>query len=59
MEWIKNKLQLYSTKIYIQYFMINHNGKNIEKECMCVFVYVYIYAHTHTYIYIKLNHSAV
>ena len=26
-EWINNKIQLYSTKNYIQYPMINHNGK--------------------------------
>ena len=26
-EWINNKVLLYSTGNYIQYFLINHNGK--------------------------------
>ena len=26
-EWINNKVLLYSTETYIQYPMINHNGK--------------------------------
>ena len=26
-EWINNKVLLYSTENYIQYLMINHNGK--------------------------------
>ena len=35
-EWINNKVLLYSTWIYIQYPVINHNGKEYEKE------YIYI-----------------
>ena len=32
-EWINNKVLLYSTENYIQYPMINHNGKGyIEKK---------------------------
>ena len=31
MEWI-NKVLLYSTENYIQYPLINHNGKESEKE---------------------------
>ena len=27
MEWIKDKVLLYSTENYIQYPMLNHNGK--------------------------------
>ena len=27
MEWINNKGLLYSTKLYLQYPVINHNGK--------------------------------
>ena len=42
-EWINNKILLYSTENYIQYPVINHNGKEYEKEC--------IYIHTHIYIY--------
>lgn len=33
-EWIKNKVLLYSTENYIQYLVINRNGK--EHICMCV-----------------------
>ena len=37
-EWINNKVLLYSTGSYIQYPVINHNGKEYEKEYiyMCV-----------------------
>ena len=38
-----NKVWLYSTGNYIQYPVINHNGKEYEKE----------------YIYVKLNHFAL
>ena len=31
-EWIENKVLLYRTGTYIQYPMINHNGKEYEKE---------------------------
>ena len=41
--WINNKVLLYRTGNYIQYPVINHNGKESEKE----------------YIYVKLNHFAV
>ena len=37
-EWINNKVLLYSTGNYIQYPMINHNGKDIKKD-----VYIYMY----------------
>ena len=36
-EWINNKVLLNSTGNYIQYPVINHNGKEYEKEC----VYMY------------------
>ena len=45
-QWINNKVLLYSTGNYIQYPMINHNGKENEK------VYIYTHTHTHTHIYI-------
>ena len=35
-EWI-NKILLYSTGNSIQYPVINHNGKEYEKECMCIY----------------------
>ena len=34
-ERINNKVLLYSTGNYIQYPMINHNGKEYEKEYIC------------------------
>ena len=46
-EWINNKVLLYSTGRYMQYPVINQNGKEYLKR-MCV----YIYIHTHTHIYI-------
>ena len=33
-EWINNKVLLYSTGNSIQYPVINHNGKEYEKECL-------------------------
>ena len=33
-EWINNKVLLYNTGSYIPYPVINHNGKEYEKECM-------------------------
>jgi len=36
--WINNKVLLYSTANHIEYPMINHNGKEYEKE----FIYIYI-----------------
>ena len=32
LEWIKNKVLLYSTENCIQYPVINHNGKEYEKK---------------------------
>ena len=37
-EWISNKVLLYSTGNYIQYPVINHNGKEYAKECICTCV---------------------
>ena len=52
-EWISNKVLLYSTGNYIQYPVINHNGKEYEKECMYVYTYIYIYI----YIYVCITES--
>ena len=35
-EWINNKVLLYSTGNYIQYPVINHNRKEYEKEYICI-----------------------
>ena len=36
-EWINNKVLLYSTGNYIQYPGINHNGKEYKKECIYMY----------------------
>ena len=51
-EWINSKVLLYSTGNHIQYPVINHNGKEYEKE----YIYIYIYIYTHIYIYKNLSH---
>ena len=34
--WINNKVLLYNTGNYIQYPVINHNGKQYGKEYICI-----------------------
>ena len=41
-EWVNNKVLLYSTGNYIQYPVINHNGKEYEKERICTCMYNWI-----------------
>ena len=48
-EWINNKILLYSTGNYIQYPVIKCKGKEYKKECV-IYIYIYIYIHTHTHI---------
>ena len=36
-EWINNKVLLYSIGNYIQYPVINHNGKEYGKECIYMY----------------------
>ena len=36
-EWINNKVLLYSTENYIQYPMVNHNGKEYLKKRMYIY----------------------
>ena len=45
-----NKVLLYSTGNYIQYPVINHNGKKMNKN-------IYTHTHTHTHIYIYITES--
>ena len=40
-EWVNNQDLLYSTGIYIQYPVINHNGKEYEKEGVYICMYMY------------------
>ena len=51
--WINNNDILYSTWTYIQYPVINHDGK-YEK----VYIYIYVCIHIHKYIYMY-TYSAV
>ena len=39
-EWINNKVLLYSTGNYIQYPVINHNGKEYKKEHMYMYNWI-------------------
>ena len=55
MGWISNKALLYSTGNYIQYPVINHNGKEYEKECRYMSVRVCVYSN-HFAIQQKLAH---
>ena len=41
-EWINNKVLLYSRGNYSQYSVINHNGKEYEKEYICVYIHIYV-----------------
>ena len=36
-EWINDNVLLYSWRYYIQYLVINHNGKEYEIECMYMY----------------------
>ena len=37
-EWMDNKVLLYSTGNYVQCPEINHNGKEYKKEYICIIV---------------------
>ena len=34
--WVNNKILLYKTGNYIQYPLMNYNGKEYEKEYICI-----------------------
>ena len=51
-EWINKKVLLYSTENYIQYPMINHNGKEYFKR-------MYICIMNHFAIWAVLSHSVM
>ena len=40
-EWISNKVLLYSAWNYVQYPMMNQNGKEYEKEYICIHIYIF------------------
>ena len=41
-DWINNKVLLYSTENHIQYPMINHNGKEYLKKNIYIYIYNWI-----------------
>ena len=41
--WINSKVLLYSTENYVQYPVINHNGKEYFKKNVYIYIYVYMY----------------
>ena len=51
-DWINNKVLLYSTGNYIQYPVINHNGKEFEKEYIYIYSFSNICVYSNIYIYI-------
>ena len=51
-EWINNKVLLYSTGKYIQYPVINHNGKEYMCVCVCIYIYIYIYICIYVRVYV-------
>ena len=40
-EWINNKVLLYSAWNYVQYPVINQNGKEYEKEHICIHISIF------------------
>ena len=48
-EQINSKVLLFNTGNYIQYLVINHNGKEYEKECIYI-LHVCVYIHTYVYV---------
>ena len=56
-EWIKENIPQgpTSTGDYIQYPVINHNGKeHIKRECKYIYIYIYIKLYIYIYIYIYI-----
>ena len=54
LEWINNKVLMYSTGKYIEYPVINHNGKEYKKNVfMCMTESICCPAETGTTLYIN------
>ena len=47
---------IYSTGHYVQYTVLNHNGKEYERVCVCVYIYMHvrIYLYVNIYIYVHI-----
>ena len=52
--WINTKVVLYSSGNYIQYPVINHNGKEYEKEGIYIYIYIYIYSYIYIFSHIYI-----
>ena len=50
-EWINNKVLLYSTENYIQYPVINQNGKEYEKRIYMYNLITFLYRRINTTLY--------
>ena len=48
--WLNSKVLLYNAGNYIQYPVINQNGKEYEKEGMCVYIYVCVLVCVRVYV---------
>ena len=44
-EWMNNKVLLYSTENYFQYYLINHNGKEHLERIIYIYIYIYMYVY--------------
>ena len=60
-EWINNKVLVYSTGNYIQYYVITYQGKESQKVyihksvCVCMCVYTHMYITNRCAIHLKLT----
>ena len=44
-EWMTTRSYCYSPRNYIQYPMINHNGKEYFKKTVYIYMCMYVYIH--------------
>ena len=51
---MNSKVLRYGIGNYVQYPVINHNGREYEKECIYTYIYIYIYTYIYIYIYIYI-----
>jgi len=60
LEWINDKVLLYSTGNCIQSLGINHKRKKIFlRKKMYIYIQTHVYSHTHTYTHTDQRHSLI